>query len=195
MKCQLKGTQFKDVMYKTWQAKNDNANRGFTEYKLGEKTITAEEQSAQVEDMLETITSYIPDIAASSIIPNAKSLDWVLEFLKEHYGYARSGKDLMLKFKTLERRPGEKMRAYWSRYIAFFEENHIKANDKLKVDGATTPVTDKLSRYGMGSELVLFLFMAHRRLPERMANILSTKLKHNDVASLKDLIQKKPKMS
>ena len=40
----------------------------------------------------------------------------------------------------------------------------------------------------MGSELVLFLFMAHRRLPERMANILNTKLKHNDVASLKNLI-------
>ena len=129
LKCQMKGTQFKDVMYKTWQAKNDDVNRGFKEYKLGEKTITAEEQSAQVEDMLESITSFIPDIAASSIIPNAKSLDWVLEFLKEHYGYARSGKDLMLKFKTLERRPGEKMRAYWSRYIAFFEENHIKSGD------------------------------------------------------------------
>ena len=112
MKCQMKNTQFKDVMYKTWLAKNADANRGFTEYKQGDKTITAEEQSAQVQDMLETITSYIPDIAASSIIPNAKSLDWVYEFLKEHYGYARSRKDLMLKFKTLERRPGEKMRAY-----------------------------------------------------------------------------------
>ena len=57
--------------------------------KLGEKTITAEEQSAQVEDMLESITSFIPDIAASSIIPNAKSLACVYEFLQEHYGYAR----------------------------------------------------------------------------------------------------------
>ena len=81
-KCQMKNTQFKDVMYKTWQAKNADANRGFTEYKLGDKTITAEEQSAQVQDMLETITSYIPYIAASSIIPNAESLDWVHEFLK-----------------------------------------------------------------------------------------------------------------
>ena len=83
------------------------------------------------------------------------------------------------------------MRAYWSRYIAFFEENHIKSGDKLKVDEATTSTTDKLSRYGMGLELVLFLFMAHRRLPERMASILNTKLKHNDVASLKDLILEK----
>ena len=77
MKCQMKGTQFKDVMYKTWEPKTTEENRGFKEYKVGEKTITAEEQSAQVEDMLESITSFIPDIAASSIIPNAKSLDWV----------------------------------------------------------------------------------------------------------------------
>ena len=40
----------------------------------------------------------------------------------------------------------------------------------------------------MGSELVMFLFMAHRGLPAKMASILNTKLKHNDVASLKDLI-------
>ena len=59
------------------------------------------------------------------------------------------------------------------------------------MDEATTTVTDKLSRYGMGSELVMFLFMAHRGLPEKMASILNTKLKHNDVASLKDLILEK----
>ena len=37
----------------------------------------------------------------------------------------------------------------------------------------------------------MFLFMAHQRLPEKMASILHTKLKHNDVASLKDLILEK----
>ena len=178
----MRGTQFKDVMYKTWEPKTTEENRGFKEYKVGEKTITAEEQSSQVEDMLESIASFIPDIAASAIIPKAKSLDWVHEFLQEHYGYERSGKDLMLKFKTLERRPRERLRAYWSRYIAFYEENHIKAGDKLKVDNATTAITDKLSRYGQGSELVMFLFMAHQKLPEKMASILHSKLKHNDVA-------------
>ena len=107
--------------------------------------------------MLETLTSYMPHIAASAIIPNAISLEWVFEYLKDHYGYARSGKDLMHKFITLERKPGEKMRAYWSRFQAFFEENHIKANDKLKVDEAKATETDKQCRYGIGSELVLFL--------------------------------------
>ena len=78
-KCQLKNTQYKDVMYKTWLAKNADANRGFTEIKQGEKTITAEEQSAQVQDILETLTSYMPHIASSAIIPNDISLDWVYE--------------------------------------------------------------------------------------------------------------------
>ena len=97
----------------------------------------------------------------------------------------------MLKYKTLERKSGERLRAYWSRYTAFFEENHIKAGDKLKVDDATAAKNDELSRYGQGSEIVMFLFMAHQRLPEKMASILHTKLKHNDVASLKDLILEK----
>ena len=97
----------------------------------------------------------------------------------------------MHKFITLERKPGEKMRAYWSRFQAFFEENHIKKNDKLKVDDAIATATDKQCRYGIGSELVLFLHMAHRGLPVKMASILNTKLKHNDVASLKDLILEK----
>ena len=44
---------------------------------------------------------------------------------------------MMLKYKTLQRRQGERLRAYWSRYIAFYEENRIKTGDKLKVDGAT----------------------------------------------------------
>ena len=67
MKCQMKNTRYKDVMYKTWLAKNADVNRGFTEIKKGEETITAEEQSALVQDMLETITSYMPLIASSAI--------------------------------------------------------------------------------------------------------------------------------
>ena len=34
----------------------------------------------------------------------------------------------------------------------------------------------------------MFLFMAHPKLPEKMAGILHTKLKDHDVASLKDMI-------
>merc|ERR1711888_61307 len=97
----------------------------------------------------------------------------------------------MHKFVTLERKPGEKMRAYWSRFEAFFEDNHIKKDDKLKVNEAPATESDKQCRFGIGSELVLFLHMAHKELPIRMASILSSKLKHNDVASLKDIILEK----
>ena len=115
-KCQLKNSKYREVMYKTWLAKNADPNRGFKERKKGNETISAEEQSELVEDMLESIASYLPHISTSPIINNATSLAWVLEHLKTHFGYERSAKDLMLKFVTLERKPGEKMRAYWSRF-------------------------------------------------------------------------------
>ena len=94
----------------------------------------------------------------------------------------------MRKFVTLERKPGEKIRAYWCRFEAFYEDNHIRKDDKLKVDDAKAKESDKLSRYGSGSELVLCLHMAHKQLPIKLANILSTKLKQNDVTSMKDII-------
>ena len=87
--CQMRGTQFKDVMNKTWEPLSTHENRGFKTEKVGDKTITAEERSSQVGDMLESLASFMPEIAASAIIPKATSLNWVYEFLKEHYGYAR----------------------------------------------------------------------------------------------------------
>ena len=76
-------------MRKTWEPLSTHKNRGFKTEKVGDKTITAEEKSTQVGDMLESLASFMPEIAASAIIPKATSLNWVYEFLKEHYGYAR----------------------------------------------------------------------------------------------------------
>ena len=162
MKCHLRNTQFKDVMLLKWQPQSTNPNRGFREEKVGNKTITAAERSTLVSDMLEQIIGFIPEVAPSAIIPKATSLEWVYDFLREHYGCARTGRDMMNKFKTLERKPGERLRAYWSRYIAFYEENRIKTGDKLKIDGATATQTETQCRFSQSSELVLFLFMAHR---------------------------------
>ena len=47
-KCQLKNSRYREIMYKTWTAKNSDPNRGFKEHKKGEVTITAEEQSELV---------------------------------------------------------------------------------------------------------------------------------------------------
>ena len=120
MKCHLRTTQFKDVMLKTWTAYSIDPKRGFTEVKIGDKTISPEEQSTLVNDMLESIVSFMPEIAPATVTHKAISLEWVYNHLREHYGCARTGRDMMLKFKTLERKPGERLRAYWSRYIAFF---------------------------------------------------------------------------
>ena len=188
MKCHLRTTQFKDVMLKKWTPQSTDPNRGFKEEKIGNKTISAEEQSTLVSDMLESIISFMPEIAPSAVIPKATSLEWVYNLLREHYGCARTGRDMMHKFKTLERKPGERLRAYWSRYVAFFEENRIKSGDKLKIDSATATQTEEQCRFSQSSELVLFLFMAHRLLPEKMAGILHAKLENQDVASLKDTI-------
>ena len=39
---------------------------------------------------------------------------------------------MMNRFETLERKSGEKMTAYWSRFNGFYEDNRIKKDDKLK---------------------------------------------------------------
>ena len=126
MKCHLRTTQFKDVMLKKWTAYSTDPNRGFKEEKIGNKTISPEEQSTLVSDMLESIVSFMPEIAPSAVIPKAISLEWVYNLLREHYGCARTGRDMMQKFKTLERKPGERLRAYWGSSIPFKKKNRKK---------------------------------------------------------------------
>ena len=75
--------------------------------------------------------------------------------------------------------------------ISFLSLLKSSKNAKSWGHKKTPAQNDLLSRYGQSSEIVMFLFMAHQRLPEKMASILHTKLKHNDVASLKDLILEK----
>ena len=115
MKCHLRNTQFKDVMLLQWTAQSTDLNRGFKDETVGGKTITGEARSNLVGDMLEQIAGFMPEIAQSAIVPKATSLKWVYDFLREHYGCARTGRDMMLKYKTLERKQGERLRAYWSR--------------------------------------------------------------------------------
>ena len=141
--------------------------------------------------MLETILSFIPEIAPSAVLPKATSLDWLYDLVRKHYGCERTGRDMMDKFETLERKPGESLSAYWSRFVAFHEDNRIKKDDKLKTDGAKATTNEEQCRFSLSSELVLFLFMAHPLLPERMAGILHHKLQDQDVASLQEIILKR----
>ena len=99
LKAQLKTSRYKHYMYKTWSAKNDDPNRGFTDVEENGKKVSASEQSEIVQDLLETITGYIPHMTPSPIINNATSLTWVYEYLKTHFGYERSSADLMRKIR------------------------------------------------------------------------------------------------
>ena len=138
--------------------------------------------------MLESIVSFMPEVAPATVTCKATSLQWVYNHLREHYGCARTGRDMLQKFKTLARRPGERLRAYWSRFTAFYEENRIKKDDKLKTNGATAVKTEEQCRYSQSSELALFLHMAHPLLPERITTMFHAKLENADLASLKDMI-------
>ena len=98
MECLMKSSPFKDMLNKTWLPKLAEKNRGFKDFKVGEKTVTAEEQSCRVEDMLELMASYMPCVDATVIIFEAQSFNWIYNFLLKQYGYKRSDGALTVKF-------------------------------------------------------------------------------------------------
>ena len=62
VKIHLKGSIYKDLMPKTWTAKNEAKNRGLQEETIGSKTYKADEMSVLVGDMLETVLSFVPEV-------------------------------------------------------------------------------------------------------------------------------------
>ena len=141
-----------------------------------------------VGDMLETILSFVPEVTQSAVLGKATSLQWLYDYLRKHYGCERTGSDMMNRFETLERKPGEKVTSYWSRFMGFYEDNRIKKDDKLTIDNAKATADETQCRFSKSTELALFLHMTHPQLPERMAQIFHNKLKDRDVASLQEQI-------
>ena len=72
--------------------------------------------------------------------------------------------------------------------MGFYEENRIKKDDKLTLDGKKATEDDKQCRFSKNSELSTFLHMTHPQLPEKMAQIFGSKLKNQDLASLQEQI-------
>ena len=136
--------------------------------------------------MLETILTLVPEITQTAVLGKATSLQWMYDYLRKHYGCERTGSDMLNRFETLERKPGEKMSSYWSRFMGFYEENRIKKDDKLTLDGAKAVEDEKQCRFSKSAELSLFLHMAHPQLPKRMAQIFGNKLKDKDITTLQE---------
>ena len=188
VKIHLKGSIYKELMPKTWTAKNESETRGLSDQTIGSKSHSAAEVCTLVGDMIETIMSSVPEVTLSEVLGKATSLQWVYDYLRKHYGCERTGSDMMNRFRTLERRPGEKVTSYWSRFQGFYEDNRIKKDDKLLLDGIKATADEKQCRFSKSTELVNFLHMTHPMLPTKMAQIFGTKLKNNDVASLQEQI-------
>ena len=120
VKIHLKNSIYKELMAKTWTARDDSETRGLPEQTIGSKPHSAAEVSTLVGDMLETILSFVPEVTLSEVLGKATSLQWVYDYLRKHYGCERTGSDMMNRFETLERRPREKVTSYWSRFQGFY---------------------------------------------------------------------------
>ena len=67
----------------------------------------------------------------------ATSLLWIYNYVREHYGVKRTGRQMMQKFGVLQRRPGERLNAFWTRFQGFYAENRIRKNDDIKISDST----------------------------------------------------------
>ena len=126
VKVHLKASDYKDLMVKTWTAYDVSETRGCTAQTICGKPHTAEEMSILIGDMLETIMSSVPEVTLSDVTSKATSLQWVYDFLRHHYGCERTGCDILTRFDILERKPGEKINSYWSRFKGFYQDNRIR---------------------------------------------------------------------
>ena len=64
----------------------------------------------------------------------------------------------------------------------------VNAIDELKIDVATATANDPESRYGIRSDIVTCLHLAHQPLPAEVKAMFHAKLEYQDLASLKDQI-------
>ena len=152
--------------------------------------LTAQQQSDQVEGLIDLICSYAGgELDVHHIREEATSLRFIYLYTREHYGVKRTGRQMMQKMSILQRRPGERLNALWNRTQGFWAENRIRQGDEIKITDSSgqlkTATEDETGdRYRLSSDLVLCLYMAHPELPSEVEKLLSGKLEHQDVASL-----------
>lgn len=181
-----------------WTAHSESENRGFVDVKEGTLVkLSAATQTVQVESLIDLICVHAPELDVNHIRVEATSLNWIYNFVREHYGCRRTARQMMQKMTTLKRRPGEKLNAYWNRFKGFYFENRIRANDDIKIK--TSPSAQLSSalqdeegeRYRLSSDIVLCLWMCHPELPAEIEKMHSSKLETQDVASLEREIMTK----
>ena len=100
VKIHLKGSIYKELMPKTWTAKNESETRGLPDQTIGSKPHSGAEVCTLVGDMLETILTLVPEITQTAVLGKATSLQWIYDYLRKHYGCERTGSDMLNRFET-----------------------------------------------------------------------------------------------
>ena len=181
---------YQKYMDLVWTSHSLSPSRGFRPVNNADGSLAAspETQSTQVEALIDLICSYAPELDVSHIRSEADSLAWIYNYIREHYGCKRTGRQMMSKYSTLKRRDGERLNAYWNRWQGFWADNRIRKDDSIKIEDGNkliTPTKDEIGeRYRLSSDIVACLHMAHPDLPSEVEKLLSGKLENQDVASL-----------
>ena len=172
----------------TWSSHATSVTRGFQLINEGTVQLSPAVQSTQVEALIDLVCTYAPELDVSHIREEATSLRWIYNYIREHYGCRRTGRQMMQKFSTLKRRPDERLNAFWNRWKGFYAENRIRKNDDIKIsENGVLKTADKDEigeRYRLSSDIVSCLYAAHPDLPTEVEKLLSSKLENQDVASL-----------
>ena len=83
---------------KTWTALALHATRGFVDKTEGGVVqLTAQTQNTQVEGLIDLVCSYCPELDVHHIREEATSLQFIYLFCREHYGFKRTGRQMMQK--------------------------------------------------------------------------------------------------
>ena len=172
----------------TWKAYSESVTRGFVN-STTDANLTKEVQAVQVEALIDLICTTVPEVDLMHIRAEATSLQWIYQYVREHYGVKRTGRQMMQKFGVLQRKPNERLNAFWNRFQGFYAENRIRKDDEIKITDNTgklisAPADEKGERYRLSSDIVTCLYMAHPELPAEVEKMLSSKLEYQDVASL-----------
>ena len=172
----------------TWTAHCSDVNRGFTD-STTDANLTKKVQSTQVEALIDLVCVNVPEIDINHIRSEATSLNWIYNYIREHYGVKRTGRQMMQKFGVLQRKEGERLNSFWNRFQGFYAENRIRKDDEIKISNSegrliTATADEKGERYRLSSDIVTCLYLAHPELPKEVEKMLSSKLENQDVASL-----------
>ena len=178
-------TRYMDL---NWQSHASDQDRGFEDHET-DTNLTAQVQSTQVEALIDLCCTTVPEIDINHVRTEATSLMWIYNYVREHYGVKRTGRQMMQKFGVLQRRPNERLNAFWTRFQGFYAENRIRKNDDIKISDSagkliTAPKDEQGERYRLSSDIVTCLYLAHPDLPSEVEKMLSGKLENQDVASL-----------